>query len=138
MNTTLRNILAVVLGWITGSIINMSLIHIGHAVYPIPNVDINDMDALAKIMPTLSSKYFIFPFLAHALGTLVGAFVAAVLVLKYKVRFALAIGTLFFIGGIIVNMMLPAPIWFKGLDMLVAYMPMALLGGFIAKSLKKR
>ena len=129
MNNTLRNILAVVLGWFAGSIVNMALVQLGYYIYPIPNVDTNNLEALTNVMPSLSSKHFIFPFLAHA--------VTALIVLKYKVRFALVIGTLFFIGGIIVNMMLPAPTWFKAVDLLLAYMPMAFAGGFLAKSLKK-
>ncbi|PSG88683.1 hypothetical protein [Aurantibacter aestuarii] len=137
MNNTLRNILAVVLGWFAGSIVNMALVQLGYYIYPIPNVDTNNLEALTNVMPSLSSKHFIFPFLAHAVGTLVGAFITALIVLKYKVRFALVIGTLFFIGGIIVNMMLPAPTWFKAVDLLLAYMPMAFAGGFLAKSLKK-
>lgn len=137
MSNTLRNILAVVLGWFAGSIVNMALVQLGYYIYPIPNVDTNNLEALTNVMPSLSSKHFIFPFLAHAVGTLVGAFITALIVLKYKVRFALVIGTLFFIGGIIVNMMLPAPTWFKAVDLLLAYMPMAFAGGFLAKSLKK-
>ena len=137
MNNTLRNILAVVLGWFAGSIVNMALVQLGYYIYPIPNVHTNNLEALTNVMPSLSSKHFIFPFLAHAVGTLVGAFITALIVLKYKVRFALVIGTLFFIGGIIVNMMLPAPTWFKAVDLLLAYMPMAFAGGFLAKSLKK-
>ena len=137
MNNTLRNILAVVLGWFAGSLVNMALVQLGYYIYPIPNIDTNNLEALANVMPNLSSKHFIFPFLAHAVGTLVGAFITALIVLKYKVRFALVIGTLFFIGGIIVNMMLPAPTWFKAVDLLLAYMPMAFAGGFLAKSLKK-
>ena len=137
MNNTLRNILAVVLGWFAGSIVNMALVQLGYYIYPIPNIDTNNLEALANVMPSLSSQHFIFPFLAHAVGTLVGAFITALIVLKYKVRFALVIGTLFFIGGIIVNMMLPAPTWFKAVDLLLAYMPMAFAGGFLAKSLKK-
>ena len=115
----------------------MALVQLGYYIYPIPNVDTNNLEALTNVMPSLSSKHFIFPFLAHAVGTLVGAFITALIVLKYKVRFALVIGTLFFIGGIIVNMMLPAPTWFKAVDLLLAYMPMAFAGGFLAKSLKK-
>ena len=44
-------------------------------------------------------KNFVFPFLAHALGTLAGAFVAAKIAASHKMRFALAIGFLFLLGG---------------------------------------
>jgi len=74
-------------------------------------------------------KPFIFPFLAHALGTFVGAFVAARLAANNKMRLAIGIGFLFLVGGITNALMLPAPAWFIILDLLIAYIPMAWLGG---------
>lgn len=72
MNPILKNVLAVIAGWIGGSIVNMGLIKIGTAVFPIEGIDPNDMEALAAVIPTLGNEFFIFPFLAYALGTLVG------------------------------------------------------------------
>ena len=132
MHPILRNILAVIVGWLIGSAINMGLIQIGHQIYPLEGVDINDMDALASVMPTLSYEYFIFPFLAHALGTLVGAFVAATIAANNKMKFAIAIGCFFLIGGIINVVMLPSPTWFAILDIVGAYIPMAMIGGKLA------
>ena len=132
MNPIIKNILAVVAGWIGGSIINMGLIQTGHMLIPMEGVDINDMDALAAVMPTLSFEYFIFPFLAHALGTLVGAVIAGLIAANNKMKFSLVIGGLFLLGGIIVNYMLPGPIWFAFTDIIIAYIPMAWLGGDIA------
>ena len=45
-----------------------------------------------------------------------------------KMRFALIIGALFMIGGIINVTMLPSPVWFSVLDIAGAYIPMAYLG----------
>ena len=129
MNATLRNILAVICGWFIGSIVNMGFVQTGYAVYPLEGVDPNDMEALAAVMPTLSPKYFIFPFLAHALGTLVGAFVAARVAGTKKMRCAFIVGALFLLGGIAVNYMIPGPKWFTVLDLVVAYIPLAWLGG---------
>ena len=67
MNPIIKNILALIVGWLGGSVINMGLINTGHKVFPIEGVDLNDMSSLAAVMPTLDFKYFIFPFLAHAL-----------------------------------------------------------------------
>ncbi len=74
-----------------------------------------------------------FPFLAHAIGTLVGAFIAALIAVNHKMKFALAIGIFFLIGGIINVMMLPSPIWFAILDIVGAYIPMAWIGGNLLK-----
>jgi|TARA_B110000238_G_C16095739_1_gene426014 hypothetical protein len=132
MNPILKNILAVIAGWIGGSIINMSLVKIGHMILPIEGLDPSDMNALAEVMPTLEPKYFIFPFLAHALGTLVGAFIAYNLAATHKMKFALGIGAIFFLLGIMVSFMIPAPTWFAITDILLAYIPMAWIGGKLA------
>lgn len=129
MNPILRNILAVIVGWVVGSAVNMGLVQAGHTVFPLEGVDINDMDALAAAMSTAESKYFVFPFLAHALGTLVGAATAALIAATYKMKFALGIGAFFLLGGIMVNYMIPGPTWFTVLDIVVAYIPMAYIGG---------
>ena len=133
MNPIIKNILAVIAGWLGGSIINMGLIKTGHQLFPIEGIDLNDMEALASIMPTLEFEYFIFPFLAHALGTLVGATIAGWLAVSHKMKFSLSIGGLFLLGGIMVNYMLPGPIWFAATDILIAYIPMAWIGGRIEK-----
>ena len=137
MNPILRNILAVVAGWLGGSIVNMGLIKMGHSILPIAGIDPNDMEALAEVMPTLEPKYFIFPFLAHALGTLVGALIAGVIAANNKMKFSLAIGGLFLLGGIAVNYMLTGPMWFTVVDILLAYIPMAWIGGKLALKMSK-
>lgn len=137
MHPTIKNILAVVLGWLGGSAINYGLIQLGHQLMPIPDIDPQDMEALAAVMPTLSGEFFIFPFLAHALGTLAGAAIAYSMATKHKIKYALAIGALFFIGGIIVSFMLPAPTWFIITDLCLAYFPMAWLGAKLASSFVK-
>ena len=138
MHPILRNILAVIIGWFAGSIVNMSLVQLGNKLLPIPGIDPNDMNALAEVMPTLDAQHFIFPFLAHALGTFVGAIVAGFIAFNHKMKFALAIGVLFLIGGIAVNYLLPGPTWFAVADIVLAYIPMAWLGGKIAISKSKK
>jgi hypothetical protein len=65
----------------------------------------------------------------------VGAFIAALIALIHKVRFALAIGCAFLVGGVMMVIMLPSPIWFTVVDVLLAYIPMAYLGGLFAMKL---
>jgi hypothetical protein len=132
MSPIIRNVLAVFLGWLGGSAVNMGLIQIGSSIYPIEGIDPTDMEALAKVMPTLTPEYFIYPFLGHALGTLVGAIIAGLIAATNKMKFSLTIGVLFLVGGLIVNYLLPGPIWFTVLDLVVAYLPMGWLGGIFA------
>jgi hypothetical protein len=45
---------------------------------------------------------------------------------------ALAVGGLHLMGGIAAAFMIPAPVWFVVLDLTLAYLPMAWLGGRLA------
>ena len=134
MHPVLRNILAVVLGLVVGSAVNMGIIMISGSIIPPPNgADITTMEGLKSTMHLFGPEHYVFPFLAHALGTLVGAFVAAKIAATNKVKFALAIGAFFFLGGAINAYLLPAPTWFLILDLAGAYFPMAYLGKKLAK-----
>ena len=130
MNKTLRNILAVIAGLVIGGIVNMSLIMIsGSIVAPPEGADVTTMEGLERSMHLFQPRHFLFPFLAHALGSLIGAFIAAKISAGNKMRFALTIGFVFFFGGITNSVMLPAPTWFIIADLTLAYVPMAWLGG---------
>jgi hypothetical protein len=133
MNSTVKNILAVVSGLVIGSVVNMGLITISGSIIPPPEgVDNTTMEGLKESMHLFQPKHFIFPFLAHALGTLVGAFLAAKIAAARKMTFAMVIGVFFLVGGIVNVMMLPSPTWFSILDIVGAYIPMAWIGGKLA------
>ena len=133
MNPTLRNVMAVIAGAILGSLANGFLIEISGKVIPPPDgADVTTLEGLKASIHLFEPKHFVFPFLAHALGTLVGAFVAAKLAATHKMRIALGIGVFFLLGGIANCFMLPAPVWFMAVDVIVAYIPMGYLGGKLA------
>ena len=134
MHPMLRNVLAVIAGLIIGSIVNMLLINIsGYVITPPENADVTSMEGLKSTMHLFGPEHFLFPFLAHAFGTFVGAFVATKIAATNKIKFALAIGAFFFLGGAINAYLLPAPIWFLILDLAGAYFPMAYWGYKLAK-----
>jgi hypothetical protein len=129
MNPLLRNILGVFGGLIVGGAVNMALVTIGPMVVPPPaGADFTTMEGLKASMDLMEPKHFIFPFLAHAIGTLVGAFIAALVAVDRKLRFAMIIGIAFLIGGVLNVIMLPSPMWFTLPDVLGAYIPMAFIG----------
>ena len=135
MSPTAKNIFAVVAGFIIGSIVNMGLIMVLSEIIPPPaGVDVTNMESLKNSMHLFEPIHFLSPFLAHALGTLVGAAVAGMFAASRKMRFALGIGTFFMLGGIVNAFMLPSPVWFMVLDLAVAYLPMGWLGGKFAES----
>lgn len=135
MNPIVRNILAVVVGALVGGALNMAIINNGGMLIPPPEGLIpGDMESLKEHMPNFGPEQFVVPFLAHALGTLVGAWLAALIAATHKMKFALSIGVWFLLGGIAVSFMLPAPIWFSAVDILLAYLPMGYLGWKLAGS----
>ncbi|MBK6352089.1 MAG: hypothetical protein IPP06_10460 [Saprospiraceae bacterium] len=133
MNPIVRNVLAVITGVILGSVVNMGIIMLSSSIIPPPEgADLTTEEGLKASMHLMQPKHFIMPFLAHALGTFVGAFVAAIIAISNKMNLALAIGVLFLAGGISMVFMLPSPTWFTLLDLIGAYLPMAYLGGKMA------
>lgn len=130
MNPIVRNILAVIAGLIVGSIVNMALINIsGSIIPPPPGTDLTTEEGLKAAMHLFEPKHFIFPFLAHALGTFVGALLAARLASTHKIKFALVIGAFFLAGGIYMVITLPSPVWYNIVDLVGAYIPMAYIAG---------
>jgi hypothetical protein len=129
MPNALRNTLAVIAGFVIGSIVNMTIVTVGPTLIPPPaGVDVTNAESLAKAIHLFEPRHFVMPFLAHAVGTFAGAIAAYLIAASYKVRIAYAIGVVFLCGGIAASFMIPAPKWFLALDVLVAYLPMAWLG----------
>jgi hypothetical protein len=134
MSPLVKNVLAVIAGLIVGSVVNMAIVSIDPLVIPLPEgVDMSNMDQLADNIKRLSAANFFAPWLGHAMGTLVGAFVAAKVAASHKMRFALVIAAFFLVGGIMMVAMIGGPIWFVALDLIGAYLPMGYLGGMLGR-----
>lgn len=134
----LRNVFACVIGLILGGGVNMGLIIISPWVIPPPaGVDVTNAEALSNSIHLFEVKHFIFPFLAHAVGTLVGSLAAFLIAANYKTTIALVIGAFFLVGGVTASFMIPAPTWFIVLDLVVAYLPMAWLSTRIGNRLNR-
>ena len=127
MKQVLKNIAIVILGIIIGMIINIGLIILGGIIFP-PSEIFEPMNAI-----NWDYKYFIFPFLAHSIGTLSGAFIVSKLSKRFSIILPLIVGFYFLSGGIYMITILPAPTWFILLDVILGYIPMALLGWKISK-----
>ncbi len=125
-----RNILATIAGFIIGSLVNMILVAVSGKIIPLPaGLNNKTAEGLAAGMHLMEPKHFVFPFLAHALGTLIGAFIATKLSNPKSIIEPMVIGVLFLAGGISMVFMVPnAPMWFNSIDLILAYIPMAYLG----------
>jgi hypothetical protein len=123
-----KNILALLVGFIVGSLVNGALISISSSIIAPPEgVDVNNLEGLKAGIHLFEPKHFLFPFLAHALGTFFGTIIATLIAATHKFKFAMAIGVLFFLAGIVNVIMLPGPMWFNATDIALAYLPMAFL-----------
>ncbi|MFT3755482.1 MAG: hypothetical protein QM769_05965 [Pseudoxanthomonas sp.] len=133
----LKSILAVLLGLLVGGCVNMALVMAGgHVIAPPAGADMTTVEGMRAALPLLRPQHYLFPFLAHALGTLAGAFVAAKIASRGKLVAAMIVGALFFVGGVMAARMIPAPTWFIAVDLVCAYFPFAWLGAWLAQPKK--
>ncbi len=129
MPPIVRNILILFLGLVLGSIVNMGLIMLGPSLIPLPEgMDPTSAESIKDHLHLFQPKHYIIPFLAHALGTLAGAWLVASFVLSNKMKWAIALGVLFMIGGVTNLVSMVSPVGFTILDISLAYLPMAWLG----------
>ena len=124
----LWNLVALFAGVVAGSVLNGALIAASpHVIPPPAGVDGSNLDSLKAGIHLFEAKHFVFPFLAHALGTFAGAFVAFLVAATRREVLAWALGFVFLTGGIAASFMIPAPVAFIVLDLTLAYLPMAWL-----------
>lgn len=134
MNSSLKNFLVLIVSIIIGSMINMAIVMLSSTIISPPaGTDTSTIEGLKKALPLFTPKHFLFPFLAHALGTFFGALFAYKFSNKNPKLIAMLVGFIFLIFGSINVYTLPAPMWFNALDLVGAYIPMAYLALFISK-----
>jgi hypothetical protein len=120
-------------GLANGAIINVS----SKVVSPPAGFDLTKDEGLIAAMSVMEPKHFIMPFLAHAIGTLISAFLVTWLIDGKKMIRALLVGFVFMLGGTIMIFKLPSPLWFDALDLGLAYIPMAWFGYKLALRFSK-
>jgi len=137
MNPIVRNVLAIISGLVAGSLVNMGLINIGPSVVPLPEgADMSTTESFRESIKLFAPVNFLFPFLAHAMGTLSGAFITARIAASRQLMQAMVIGVFFLIGGTMMVNMVGGPMWFNVTDLGLAYIPMAYLGGVFGRGIK--
>ena len=124
-----QNILATVTGLVLGAILNSLLVELGPRLIPVPaGLEMSSMEGIRRSMPQLPAANFLFPWLAHALGTFGGALAASRLAAPGAKGPAAVIGVFFLAGGIAMVVAVGGPLWFLSLDLGLAYLPRAWLG----------
>jgi hypothetical protein len=142
MNTflhILKRTLVIFIALFAGAMLNGAIINISSKVIAPPKgFDLNTAEGLQAAMPHMGPEHFLFPFLAHAIGTLISAVLITRFLKSQQFVFAMMAGILFLMAGVAMVIMLPGtPIWFILLDLIVAYIPMAYFGYKLALRSKK-
>lgn len=137
MNNKTKNILIIFGGIIIGSIVNMIIISISHFFIPLPEgVDVTNAENLKTSIHLFKPLHFIFPFIAHALGTFVGSFFSCYFHSINKLKAVFVVGIWFLFGGVVNTILLSAPAWFNFIDLSFAYIPMSYLAFLLFKKFK--
>lgn len=132
--------IAIIIGAIiAGAFLNGFILGLNGTLIPLPEgVDMKTPEGLQAAMKVLKPIHFLAPFLAHAVGTLFSAFIIAAFVPVRPKVMAIMTGAVFMLGGIMMVIQIPsAPIWFDVVDLALAYIPMGLLGYYLARKTKK-
>jgi hypothetical protein len=129
MNSKVRNVLAVIIGIAVMMFVNSGLVQASAFIIPPPEgVDPMDIESIKANFDKFTTKHYIVPFLAHALGSIAGVVVGCSIAASHKFKIAMGLGIFHLLGGIAAAVMIPAPLWFIVVDLVLAYIPMAWLG----------
>lgn len=125
----MKNLIAAFVGLILGTIVNLGLITLGMALFPYPeSMDFSSMESVRENMKLLGPQYFLFPLLGHALGAVLGAFIATKLAKENALRISLLIGAFYCLMGMGMILNCGGPTWYIIADLAFAYFPMSLVG----------
>lgn len=106
----LKIIGALIAGLIVGMAANMILVTLNLKLFP-ASTPLNNPEAWNDYIVSLPDTAFIIPVLAHLSQAFFGAWVTARLSPTQPFKFAMAIGVLSLLGGIVNASSLPIPIW---------------------------
>ena len=127
-HSVFRVLIALVVGIVVGCFINLGIVNVGSILIRPPDGVPETMEEVRKNLPDYRPVDFAVPLLAHGLGTLSGAFVAARMARRWSLGLGLAVGSFFLTGGLTMVIMVGGPLWFIVADLLLAYLPMGWLG----------
>lgn len=136
----LLSILGVVAGMVVGGTVVWAVELMANRVHPFPEgIDRSDMDAFMEAVRQHAADAplaaLVIVIVAHAVGPLIGSFLAALIAGRGKMVCGMIIGVLFLLAGVMNLVMIPHPLWFAVVDLLVV-LPMAFIGAKLAIGLR--
>jgi hypothetical protein len=125
----MKSVFLFIVSFVLGAAFNSLILTLGMEIIPPPSgYDMNNAEDLAKAMSVMETKHYLFPFLSHSLGTLIGVVFYTYFSKAQKLFFPLLMAGFYFAGGLYMVLILPSPLWFDFIDLILAYFPMAILG----------
>lgn len=116
----LRKILAVIGGYLLGSICIYLVQMLGHQIYPLPEgMDPYDADAFSKYVETAPFMAIFMVIIAYAIGMIVAGFASTKIAGDNKKMYAIICGIIYLVCTIINLVLIPSPIWFMVAAILV-------------------
>lgn len=104
--------------------------------YPLPeNIDPADIEAMKAHIRQLPLGAYLFIILAWCAGSLVGGFIAGIIVQEKATLYALIVGAVLMSFGLINLIMVPHPVWFWFAGLAV-YLPLSWIGGKLSTYIK--
>jgi len=121
----IRDVLAVITGFIIGNIAIMSLHYVGMIFYPLPEgINISDIIAIAEYVKIAPLGALLMVMFAHLGGTFLAGLSTALV--SKNINTAYIVGGFFTLAGIYNLYVLPSPWWFN--IEAILYLPAAIYG----------
>jgi len=113
---------------LAAALITFSIISLGHLIVPTPDgIDTNDFESIKSNFHLFELKHFVFPLVAHIVGTFVASFLVSYLAMTHKLWFALGIGVLFMLVSLSLSIRIDYFNWI-GIVEIAQYIPVSFMG----------
>lgn len=133
-----RQIVAVLLGVITASIVVLAGDSLAQWMYPVDETwDKSDPNTILRYIEQVDGSALVIMVVGWLLSSFTGGMVAAYLAPKQAARVSVITGFILFIGAAINLYLIPHPLWMTIIAIL-GYLPCARIGGQVALRLRTR
>lgn len=131
-----KRVLSIILGLVTAVVVIMLVEGIGHKMFPVSPVDMNNPEALKAFMENLPTGAIAMVLVAWAVGSFAGGAIASLIDKVNAFRNSVVIGVVILILSIINLITIPSPIWMWA-GAIILIIPSAVAGNRIISIIKK-
>jgi hypothetical protein len=136
---TIKNIMIIIGSIVAGSAVIYLAESLGHKLYPLPEgIDVYDSVAMKEYIFSMPLTGFVILLVGYELGGFGAGFFAALLSPpSFRTKNALIAGSFLTVGSAINLILIPHPVWFNIISMMV-FIPFSLLGAKLSPMLRKQ